>query len=93
MTVPLLMTAHLGKNEQLIFTTHNTDMLDLNLPKHAYCFLRKTASGEDYRITAVSASVLLKRNTDSVRSAAENDLFSSLPDESLLDGLEEEYES
>ncbi len=88
-----IMLENLSDNSQMIFTTHNVDMLDLNLPKHAYCFLRKTASGEDYRITAVSASVLLKRNTDSVRSAAENDLFSSLPDESLLDGLEEEYES
>ena len=34
------------------------------------------------------ASDLLKRNTDSVRSAAENDMFMSLPDDSLLDALE-----
>ena len=36
---------HIGDNEQLIFTTHNTDMLDLNLPKHSYVFLRKKAGG------------------------------------------------
>ena len=32
-----LMIEHLKENEQLIFTTHNTDMLDLNIPKHAFC--------------------------------------------------------
>lgn len=35
------------------------------------------------------ASDVLKRNTDSIRSAAENDVFSSIPDESLLDVLGE----
>lgn len=28
-----LMLDRISNNEQLIFTTHNTDMLDLNLPK------------------------------------------------------------
>lgn len=32
----------------------------------------------------------LKRNTDSVKCAVENDVFGSLPDESLLDGLSED---
>ena len=40
------MLDHLEKNEQLIFTTHNSDMLDLNMPKHSFAFLRKRA--EDY---------------------------------------------
>ena len=35
------MLEHLGDYDQLIFTTHNMDMLDLNLPKHTYAFLRK----------------------------------------------------
>ena len=34
------------------------------------------------------ASDILKRNTDSIRCAVENDMFSSLPDDSLLDMLE-----
>ena len=34
-----IMLDHIGDNEQLIFTTHNTDMLDLNLPEHSYVFL------------------------------------------------------
>lgn len=32
------MLDRIGDDEQLIFTTHNTDMLDLNLPKHSYVF-------------------------------------------------------
>ena len=82
------MLDRLGANEQLIFTTHNTDMLDLNLPKHSYVFLRKQLEDGIYKVSAVSASDILKRNTDSVRNAVENDVFSSLPQDSLLDELE-----
>lgn len=83
-----LMVERIKNNEQLIFTTHNTDMLDLNLPKHTYTFLRKKPENGDYKVSAISASDILKRNTDSVRCAVENDVFDSLPDDSLLDKLE-----
>jgi len=84
-----LMLDRTRPGSQLIFTTHNTDMLDLNLPKHAYMFLRKgREENGNFKVTAVSASELLKRNTDSVRCAVENDMFNSLPDDSLLDELE-----
>lgn len=83
-----IMLEHLGENEQLIFTTHNSDMLDLNLPKHSYMFLRKQFEDGFYKVSAVSASDVLKRNTDSLRCAVENDVFSSLPQDSLLDELE-----
>lgn len=82
------MVERLGRNEQLIFTTHNTDMLDLNLPKHAFAFLRKEIDGGEYKVTVIFASDILKRNTDSVKCAMENDVFRSLPDASLLDELE-----
>ena len=83
-----IMLDRIGDNEQLIFTTHNTDMLDLNLPKHSYVFLRKHMEDGIYRVTAISASEVLKRNTDSLRNAVENDVFASLPQDSLLDELE-----
>ncbi|MDD3193334.1 MAG: DNA repair protein Rad50 [Oscillospiraceae bacterium] len=82
-----LMLEHLDSNEQLIFTTHNTDMLDLNIPKHCFAFLRKKQE-DDYRVSVTYASDILKRNSDSIRCAVENDVFSSLPDESALDALE-----
>ncbi len=83
-----LMTEHLGKNEQLIFTTHNTDMLDLNLPKHTFAFMRKEIDDGEYKVSVTFASDYLKRNTDSVKCAMANDIFGSLPDDSLLDELE-----
>lgn len=83
-----LMLDRISNNEQLIFTTHNTDMLDLNLPKHSYMFLRKKMEDGECKVSAVSASEVLKRNTDSIRNAVENDVFGSLPDDSLLDELE-----
>lgn len=83
-----IMLERLGDNSQLIFTTHNMDMLDLNLPKHAFGFLRREYDGADYDISVMYASEVLKRNTDSVRNAVENDVFLSLPDDSLLDELE-----
>ena len=84
------MLERLGKNEQLIFTTHNTDMLDLNLPKHSFAFLKKEIAQGVYQVTVTFASEILKRNTDSVKCAMENDVFGSLPDDSLLDELEVE---
>ncbi|MFR7832850.1 MAG: hypothetical protein ACLU3F_17120 [Blautia wexlerae] len=48
-------------------------------------------TGHCYRVSAVSASDVLKRNTDSLRSAVENDVFASLPQDSLLDELEMEW--
>lgn len=84
-----LMLDNLRDDEQLIFTTHNTDMLDLNLPKHSFAFLRKTVDENgNCEVFTTYASDILKRNTDSIRCAVENDVFASLPNDSLLDTLE-----
>lgn len=81
-----IMLGKLKDNEQLFFTTHNTDMLDLNLPKHTFALLRRN---ENNNTEVVFVSSLLKRNTDSVKCAVENDAFNSMPNLSLLDTLEE----
>ena len=47
-----------------------------------------TAVDDEYHVSVMYASDILKRNTDSIRCAVENDMFSSLPDDSLLDMLE-----
>ena len=85
-----LMLERLGRNEQLIFTTHNADMLELNLPKHSFAFLKKEINDGECSVAVTFASDYLKRNTDSVKCAYENDVFGSLPDDSLLDELEVE---
>lgn len=79
-----LMIDYIGPSDQLFFTTHNTDILDMNLPKHAFTFLRKDVNNEEFPITCINAASLLKRNTDSLRAAVENDLFSAAPAVELI---------
>lgn len=74
-----IMIYKLKQNEQLFFTTHNMDILDLPLPKHTYTFLKKDIYDTEEPIKCLSASDFLKRNTDSLRNAVENDLFSIAP--------------
>ena len=66
-------------------------MLDLNLPKNSYVFLCNHLEEGIYQVPAVFASDVLKRNTDSLRCAVENDVFDSLPQDSLLNELEMGY--
>lgn len=83
-----LMMERIRDNEQLIFTTHNMEMLDLNLPKHSYTFLRKEVIDGKCVVTAIPASAILKKNTDSVRCAMDNDMFGAMPDLSRLSDLD-----
>lgn len=79
-TMLTVMIQRLPTDGQLFFTTHNTDILDLPLPKHSFTFMCKEITETNAVISCVYASDFLKRNTDSLRNAYENDLFSSLPD-------------
>lgn len=66
-------------NDQLFFTTHNEDILDINLPKHSFIFMKKDHRVSECPIEAVDASAYLKKNNVSLKNAAENDLFSTQP--------------
>lgn len=79
-----LMIDFVGPCDQLFFTTHNTDVLDMDLPKHTFSFLRKNVNNIECPISCVEASSLLKRSTDSLRNAVENDLFLSSPSTELI---------
>lgn len=74
-----VMVSGIRENEQMFFTTHNTDILDLPLPKHSFVFLKKDMEDEEEPIKCISASKLLKRSTDCLKNAVENDLFSVAP--------------
>lgn len=74
-----VMVQSLKSNDQLFFTTHNTDILDLSLPKHSFVFLKKDVKDALEPIKCISASQYLKRSTDSLRNAVDNDLFSAAP--------------
>lgn len=84
-----LMVDSIRPTEQLFFTTHNTDILDMNLPKHAFTFLRKDLNNVEHPISCVSASSLLKRSSDSLKNAVENDLFSTSPAVDLIYAIAE----
>lgn len=73
-----VMTDLIGDNHQLLFTTHNLDILEMNLPFHSFMFLRRDDS-PDHQISCVSASDFLQKNNVSLRNAVENDLFSTAP--------------
>ena len=44
-------------------------MLDLNLPKNSYVFLRKHLEEGVYQVSAVSASDVLKRNIQAIEES------------------------
>ncbi len=74
-----LLIELIGTNQQLFITTHNSDILDMNIPKHSFAFLRRDETDNNH-ISCVFASDYLKKNTLSVKNAVENDVFSSAPD-------------
>ena len=44
------------------------------LPKHSFTFLKKDVLDDEEPIKCISASSMLKRNTDSLKNAVENDV-------------------
>lgn len=79
-----VMIDGLKDDEQLFFTTHNADVLDMQLPKHTYTFLKKDIYDDGEPIKCVNASEYLKRSSDSLRNAVDNDLFSVSPELELI---------
>lgn len=68
----------LGPNQQMIFTTHNSDVLEMNLPFHTFAFLRRN-NYDANDICCVYASDYLKKNNQSLKNAVDNDLFLTEP--------------
>lgn len=75
-----IMIEKLSGRKQLFFTTHNTDILDMQLPKHSFTFLKKDVKDTHTSVKCINAATYLKRNTDSLKHAVENDLFAVSPD-------------
>lgn len=84
-----LMISLLKPNSQLFFTTHNLDILDLPLPKHSFNFLKKEMLEDNQIISVINAADYLKKSTDSLRNAVDNDLFSVSPNLDLLYEIED----
>lgn len=84
-----LMIEILNPKSQLFFTTHNTDILEMDIPVHSFRFLKKLENVE-----LIDPSKIIKKNDRSLANAMKNDVFNTLPSTNLLDDLAEvSYES
>lgn len=75
-----------GENGQLFFTTHNLNLLEMDLPVHSFTFLRK-----DSTIEPIYPKDLIKKNDISLRNAVRNDVFNMAPDIGKILSLEEDF--
>ncbi|VWL85267.1 AAA family ATPase [Oceanivirga miroungae] len=87
-SVLALMIQLLKKNTQLFFTTHNLDILDMNLPVHTFNFFKK-----EKIITVIHPENFIKKNNVSLKNAVLNDVFDFSPNLNLIDELEEELKN
>ncbi len=74
-----VMVDKLEGDQQLFFTTHNTEILDMAFPKHSFNFLRREINDGICHISVINAGELIKKKRDPVKTAVANDLFSSAP--------------
>lgn len=81
-----IMIELIGKESQLFFTTHNIDLLNMNLPVHSFTFFTKEGDGE---INVVYPENVIKRNDRFLINHVKNNLFGTMPkDELIYDILE-----
>ena len=70
------------RSAQVFFTSHNSELLDLNVPNNAFLLFKRCKEGFN---KAMFVSQTLNKNDRSVRNYYENDYFGVLPDYSALD--------
>lgn len=74
------MVESLGDGEQLFFTTHNTEILNLPYPLHTFAFLKKSMIGDGtFKIEMLNASSFEKRNNVGIKNLYDNDYFDIAP--------------
>jgi len=78
-----LMIEKLSPNAQLFYTTHNCDLLEMNLPSHSYTFLRK----DPFVKVAHPEKMGYTKNDRNLLGYMKNDVFSTLPDTTRIENL------
>lgn len=79
-----LMIDFLKPNTQLFFTTHNMEVLNMDLPIHCFTFLKKRE-----KIEVVYASEYIDEDNIFLMEAIKNDVFNVAPYLDLIYELEE----
>lgn len=78
-----LMINSLKENSQLFYTSHNHDVLEMNLPTHSYVFMQKNEFVE----ISHPEKMGFTKNDRSLLSYVKNDVFSTMPDTSKIEEL------
>lgn len=78
-----LIIEKLPINAQFFYTTHNYDILDMNLPIHSYLFLKK----KDGLSQFVKPEHFFKKNDRTLLGYVKNNVFKTLPNTTLIDNL------
>lgn len=79
-----LVIEKMADSSQFFYTTHNYEVLDMNLPIHSFVFIRRD---EENNSTFIQAEHKFKKNDRSILSYVKNDVLGTLPDTHLIDDL------
>ncbi|MFV5536195.1 hypothetical protein VXQ47_15700 [Acinetobacter pittii] len=79
-----LIIQKMGNRSQFFYTTHNYEVLEMNLPIHSFVFLKKD---EDGNSSFIQAEKEFKKNDRSILSYVKNDILGTLPKTNLIDDL------
>ncbi len=73
------MVSMLGDNEQIFFTTHNSNILSLGFPFHSFYFMKKSFKNGRNEISISCGSEVENRNNVSPKTLLDNDVFATSP--------------
>lgn len=82
--VVALIIEKMNKYSQFFYTTHNYDVLDMNLPIHSYLFIKKD---ENHNSFFIKAEDHFNKNDRSIINYVKNDVLCTLPDTHLIDEI------
>lgn len=77
-----LLIDKLSRYSQFFYTTHNYDILEMNLPIHSFVFFKKEENS-----IIISPEKDFKKNDRSLLNYVKNDIFKTLPNLDRLDDL------
>ncbi|HFF8551739.1 TPA: AAA family ATPase [Klebsiella variicola] len=78
-----LIISKLCRYGQFIYTTHNYDILSLDLPTHSFTFTKKING----LTTFIEATSQHKKNDRNLLNKVKNDCFATIPDVSLIEEM------
>lgn len=78
-----LIISKLSRYSQFFYTTHNYDVLSLDLPAHSFSFTKKEESVTSF----IDAIDVYKKNDRNLLTFVKNDCFGTIPDVSLIENM------